>query len=57
LELENQFGQKIRLSPEDEKALKIGMTLHEKGKALLQKSDYKSALELFKGSDASFSQW
>jgi len=55
-ELVNQGGSKIQLSERDEKSLKIGMALYEKGKACLKLSDYKSALALFYEADKSFSE-
>ena len=46
-EIENQAGEKLQISSSDRKALIVGMTLHEQGRALLKEKKYSEALEVF----------
>ncbi len=58
MELVNQQGEVVHLSPQDEQGLKVGMTLHEKGKVYMsKKQDYRTALDLFVEADRAFSKW
>jgi len=47
LEIYNQSGQKMHLLPSDQRALTVGMTLHDRGKALMKKGDLKTAAQMF----------
>eukprot|EP01116_Phalansterium_solitarium_P020986 TRINITY_DN6378_c0_g1_i1.p1 TRINITY_DN6378_c0_g1~~TRINITY_DN6378_c0_g1_i1.p1 ORF type:complete len:531 (+),score=95.35 TRINITY_DN6378_c0_g1_i1:1429-3021(+) len=55
-ELVDQNGKPIRLSPEDETGLKVGMALYEKGKTFLKNGDYQTAVEFFSEADRNFSK-
>jgi len=44
LQIADQSGRALKLPPEEQKALVIAMSLHEKGREALHKGDYPSAL-------------
>lgn len=54
MQLEDQFGNVVRVPKEEKKSLIVAMTLHEKGRAALKKEDYSRALVFFLGADEEF---
>eukprot|EP01084_Bolivina_argentea_P026908 50028_1 len=48
VELTNQYGDKIVLPEPQRQALTVGLTLHEKGKKLIQSKHYSDAIEILK---------
>lgn len=53
-QLEDQFGNPIKIPPNEKKALVVAMTLHEKGRTALKKTDYHKALVFFLEADQEF---
>jgi hypothetical protein len=51
LEIVNQDGRRMQLLPADQKALKVGMALHDRAKAIAKQGDLRTALELFLRAD------
>ena len=49
-----QNGAALKLSQEDQKALRMGMVLHEHGRAAMAASDFPRALELLELSEQTF---
>ncbi|XP_028146544.1 NEDD8 ultimate buster 1 [Diabrotica virgifera virgifera] len=56
MQLEDQFGNPIKIPPKERKALVVAMALHEKGKTALKRNDYTRALVFFLEADQEFSQ-
>ncbi|CAH1111063.1 unnamed protein product [Psylliodes chrysocephalus] len=56
MQLEDQFGNPIKIPPNERKALVVAMALHEKGKAALKRNDFSRALIFFLESDQEFRQ-
>ncbi|KAJ8927192.1 hypothetical protein NQ314_020468 [Rhamnusium bicolor] len=54
MQLEDQFGNAIKIPPNEKKALIVAMTLHEKGKTALKRNDYSKALVFFLEADEEF---
>lgn len=52
----DQKGNKMDIPAKQKAGLVKGMTLHEKGKGLLEK-DLRSALDFFLEADKGFNQW
>jgi len=58
LEIYNQLGQKMSLLPGDQRAIKLGMTLHDRGRVLVKEGDYETALQLFlRAESEGFTKW
>ncbi len=55
-ELLDQNGRRLSLSSTDEEGLKVGMALHEKGKAMIKKGQFKEAVEILIEADRGFSK-
>lgn len=55
LALENQAGGSVKYRPEDQKALVMGLTMHERGKASMAKGGYAAALDELMLSEECFS--
>ncbi|XP_056638844.1 NEDD8 ultimate buster 1-like isoform X1 [Diorhabda sublineata] len=56
MQVEDQFGNSLKIPPEERKALVVAMALHEKGKYALKRDDYSRALVFFLEADQEFSQ-
>ena len=54
MELEDQFGNIVKIPPEEKKALIVAMALHEKGRTSLKREDYSRALVFFLEADEEF---
>ncbi|KAK8952897.1 hypothetical protein KSP40_PGU018407 [Platanthera guangdongensis] len=56
LELENQSGQKVNFGSEnDQRAVMVGLMLHENGKSLIKKQKFKDALDVLAMAEEAFS--
>ncbi|XP_047310524.1 NEDD8 ultimate buster 1 [Impatiens glandulifera] len=56
MELENQSGEKVQLGSEtDQRAIMMGLMLHQKAKTLIRKQKYSDALEVLIMGEESFS--
>ncbi|KAK8919153.1 hypothetical protein KSP39_PZI021132 [Platanthera zijinensis] len=56
LELENQSGQKVNFGSEnDQRAVMVGLMLHENGKSLIKKQMFKDALDVLAMAEEAFS--
>ncbi|CAG9859185.1 unnamed protein product [Phyllotreta striolata] len=56
MQLEDQFGNPIKIPPNERKALVVAMALHEKGKASLKRNEFTRALVFFLEADQEFRQ-
>lgn len=56
LELEDQAGSSLKLDQKEKKALCLALALHERGRAVLKRSEYSLALLLFLEADEEFRQ-
>lgn len=56
MQVEDQFGNPLKIPPDERKALVVAMALHEKGKFALKREDYSRALVFFLEADQEFSQ-
>lgn len=54
LQVEDQFGNSVKLPSQERKALLVAMALHEKGRKALKKGDYSMALVMFLDADKEF---
>nr|CAH7722938.1 unnamed protein product [Callosobruchus chinensis] len=54
MQLEDQFGNVVKIPPHEKKALVVAMTLQEKGKSALKKKDYTKALVYFLEADEEY---
>ncbi|RZC43159.1 NEDD8 ultimate buster 1-like [Asbolus verrucosus] len=54
MELEDQFGNVIKIPKEEKKVLIVAMALHEKGRSALKREDYSRALVFFLEADEEF---
>lgn len=54
LELEDQFGNIVKIPPEEKRALVVAMALHEKGRSALKREDFSRALVFFLEADEEF---
>ncbi|EFA02056.1 NEDD8 ultimate buster 1 [Tribolium castaneum] len=54
LQLEDQFGNIVKIPPEEKRALVVAMALHEKGRSALKREDYSRALIFFLEADEEF---
>ncbi|XP_060530872.1 NEDD8 ultimate buster 1-like [Cylas formicarius] len=52
--LEDQYGNSIKIPEHEKESLIIAMTLHEKGRSVLKREDYSTALILFLEADHHF---
>ncbi|KAG8223390.1 hypothetical protein J437_LFUL002635, partial [Ladona fulva] len=55
IQIADQSGKPLQLPKEEERALSVAMTLHEKGRAALKSEDYSLALVFFLEADKEFS--
>ncbi|XP_044749963.1 NEDD8 ultimate buster 1-like [Coccinella septempunctata] len=56
IELEDQFGNIVRMPPAEKEALVIAMTLQKKGEVAMKKGDYSRALVMFLEADQEYKQ-
>ncbi|CAH1964750.1 unnamed protein product [Acanthoscelides obtectus] len=54
MQLEDQFGNAVKIPSHEKKALVVAMTLHEKGRSVLKKKDYTRALIYFLEADEEY---
>ncbi|GAQ78669.1 ubiquitin-associated (UBA)/TS-N domain-containing protein [Klebsormidium nitens] len=54
LQLENQEGQRLQFSDEDRRALVMGLALHAKAGKLMEREEYKDALEVLELAEEAF---
>ncbi|XP_045479093.1 NEDD8 ultimate buster 1-like isoform X2 [Harmonia axyridis] len=56
MELQDQFGNTIRMPPSEKEAFVIAMTLQKKGEAAMKRGDYSKALVMFLEADEEYKQ-
>jgi hypothetical protein len=54
VELEDQFGNIVKIPPEEKRALIVAMALHEKGRSALKRDDFSRSLVFFLEADEEY---